>query len=112
MKVHEIRPIVEHGTVFDLYSLSRIRDCTGCYCLTNAGRDILYIGQAFSVQQRLLQHFDSDKREALTPQGRVSQVWWRETSTAELNALERGWQEMYRLLNGKLPPLNAISAPI
>lgn len=112
MKVSEIIPRVEHSAPFNLYTLNRLVDCSGCYCLANAGGDILYAGQAVSVQQRLIQHFDSSKREALTIYGRVSMVWWRAEPVVSLSALERGWLESIRLRDGELPPLNRVSAPV
>lgn len=112
MKVDELRPPPEHNTPFELYYLRRIADCSGCYCLTNAGGDILYLGQAVSVRQRLIQHFDSDKRSTLTVNGRVSRALWRSEAPKSLNALERGWIESVRLRDGCLPPLNHIGAPI
>ena len=112
MKVSDIFPRVQQYTEFDLYSLNRIADCAGCYCLTNAGGEILYVGQAVSVRQRLVQHFDSEKREALTIHGRVSRAWWRPELPVKLDALERGWLEAIRLRDGQLPSLNRISAPI
>lgn len=112
MKVGDLIPPVEHETPFELYALGRLSDCSGCYCLTNASGEILYAGQALSVQQRLIQHFDSTKRSALTTYGRISKVWWRAEPAVSLNALERGWLETIRLRDGKLPPLNRASAPI
>ncbi len=112
MRVAEIVPVVEHSVRFELYSLRRIIDCSGCYCLTNAVGDVLYVGQAVSVQRRLIQHFDSDKRSAPTLLGRVSRAWWRATAQAKLNGLERGWLEAIRLEDGCLPPLNRASPPI
>jgi excinuclease UvrABC nuclease subunit len=112
VKVREITPPVEHSTSFELYALDRLTDCSGCYCLTNASGDILYVGQAISVQRRLIQHFDSAKKEALTIYGRISRVWWRAEQDISLNALERGWLESIRLRDGDLPPLNRVGAPI
>jgi excinuclease UvrABC nuclease subunit len=112
VKVFEIHPPVEHSAPFELYALNRLADCSGCYCLTNATGDILYAGQAASVQQRLIQHFNSNKKEALTNYGRISRVWWRPEPTISLNALERGWLESVWLRDGKLPPLNRASGPI
>lgn len=112
MKVSEITPPVEHSASFELYALNRLIDCSGCYCLTNASGDILYAGQALSVQQRLIQHFNSTKRQAVTIYGRISRVWWRPESVVSLNALERGWLESVRLRDGELPPLNRASGPI
>jgi len=112
VKVSDIIPPVEHSAPFDLYALNRLSDCSGCYCLTNAGCDILYVGQAVSVRQRLIQHFNSVKRETLTVCGRVSVVWWRAEPSVSLSALERGWLESIRLREGDLPPLNRVSAPL
>lgn len=112
MKIGDLSPAAEQHTGFDLYALNRIADTMGCYCLTNAGGDILYVGQATSIRQRLVQHFDSDKRTALTLHGRISLVWWRAETPARLSALERGWLESIRLRDGALPPLNRVSAPI
>jgi excinuclease UvrABC nuclease subunit len=111
VNVSQIFPSVQHCTAFDLYALNRLRDCRGCYCLTNAGGDILYVGQAVSVQQRAIQHFISPKKEALTIYGRISRVWWRAAPAFSLNALERGWLEAIQLRDGVLPPLNRVSAP-
>lgn len=111
MRVGEIFPPVEAHTTFDLYSLRRIADCAGCYCLTNAGGDILYVGQALSVRQRLIQHFDSEKRAVLTSHGRVSRAHWRAEMPVKLDALERGWIEAIRLRDGQIPLLNRISGP-
>ncbi len=111
MKITDVFPAPDQQTAFELYSLSRMTDCKGCYCLTNAGGDILYIGQSISIRQRLIQHFDSEKRAVLTIHGRVSRVWWRTELPSKLDALERGWLETVRLRDGRLPPLNKISAP-
>jgi hypothetical protein len=93
---------------FDLYALSRFRDDTGCYCLCNAGGEILYIGRAESLQRRLVQHFRSGKQNAETQNGRVSVVFWRSCAREKLNSLERGWLEAYSLAKGALPPLNKV----
>ncbi len=112
MNVSEIHPPVERSALFELYALNRLIDCSGCYCLTNASGEILYAGQATSVRQRVIQHFNSPKREAMTIYGRVSRVWWRAEPTISLNALERGWLESIRLRDGELPPLNRLSGPV
>ena len=112
MKVNEMDPPVEQSALFELYALNRLTDCSGCYCLTNASGDILYAGQAASVQQRVIQHFNSPKKEAMTIYGRISRVWWRPEPSISLSALERGWLESILLRDGKLPPLNRISGPV
>lgn len=111
MNVRDMIPPAVHEAEFDLYRLTRIADCAGCYCLTNAGGDILYVGQAISVRQRLVQHFGSEKRTAMTALGLVSRAWWRSESQHKLCALERGWLEAIRLRDGQFPSLNRVSAP-
>lgn len=111
MKVVDLVPPVVDQVAFDLYAIKRISDCSGCYVLTNAGGDIVYIGQAVSVLRRVADHFDSSKRVALTVYGRVSMVYWRPEDSTKLSGLERGWVEAVRLREGVLPPLNLVSAP-
>jgi len=112
VKIANLVPEVENKAPFDLYALNRITESSGCYCLTNATGDILYAGQAKSIRQRLIQHFDSSKRTDLTSYGRVSIAWWRVEAEPKLSWLERGWLEWIRLKDGELPPLNRVSAPL
>jgi hypothetical protein len=109
LKVREIVPTVEHTVAFELYALGRISDGSGCYCLANAGGDIIYIGQAVELRRRLIEHFESDKRTAWTEYGRISVVWWRGEETIRLDALERGWINAAVLRDGRLPPLNRVT---
>jgi predicted GIY-YIG superfamily endonuclease len=103
-----LHPPVQDKVQFDLYRLLRIQDDAGCYCLCNASGEILYIGRAVALRTRLVQHFNSMKRSAETPQGRISVVFWRCYRRDKLNALERGWIESYSLNEGTLPPLNKV----
>lgn len=112
MNVREIAPPVERSTLFEPYAINRVVDCSGCYCLTNASGDILYAGQAASVRHRVIQHFNSTKKNTMTIYGRISLVWWRQAPANSLSALERGWLELIRLRDGNLPPLNRVSGPV
>jgi predicted GIY-YIG superfamily endonuclease len=111
MNVARLRPRPLHQAVFDLFTLERTPDSVGCYSLTNASGDILYIGQAVSVRRRLIQHFDGDKRAASTRYGRVSLAYWIDVEAIALSAVERGWIDSVRLFDGELPPLNRIGGP-
>lgn len=111
MNVRSLKPEPKASVSFELYSLARVPAVAACYCLTNASGEVLYVGQAVSLRQRLVQHFDSEKRHAVTPNGRVSLAWWHEADEIVLSRLERGWIESARLADGHLPPLNKISAP-
>lgn len=103
---------MDQTSAFDLYALGLVVKASGCYCLTNASGDVLYIGQAVNLRRRLMQHFDSDKRGALTEYGRISVVWWRLEVAIRLDALERGWINAAMLSDGQLPPLNRVTGHI
>lgn len=111
MNIRSLKPVPKDSVGFDLYALARTPEIPACYCLTNASGEILYVGQAASLRQRVVQHFSSEKREAKTSNGRVSLVWWLHTEVLGLSRLERGWMESVRLIDGQLPPLNRVSAP-
>ncbi len=101
MNVGELIPAVQHRLAFELSVLRRLRDASGCYCLTNASGTVLYVGQAVSVRRRLVQHFARPKRRQLTSQGRISQVAWRPAEPLHLDRLERGWIAAVTLRNDR-----------
>jgi excinuclease UvrABC nuclease subunit len=81
--------------------------------MTNAGGEIVYIGQAKSLRQRVLQHFERGRHREETTYGRASLLRFLNINDAEqLNALERGWLNQCVLADGNLPPLNLVEGPI
>jgi excinuclease UvrABC nuclease subunit len=86
---------------------------SGCYALTNASGDILYIGQAVCIRSRLLQHLDAGRNREATIRGRASFVSTLVLEDAvQLNAYERGWINQCELADGCLPPLNKVHGPL
>jgi hypothetical protein len=84
----------------------------GCYVLTNASGDVLYIGQAVEIRGRLEQHVESGKHRILTRYGYATVAWWSEVRAwTGLSPLERGWLQLCELADGERPPLNLIDAP-
>jgi hypothetical protein len=78
--------------------------------LTNAGGDILYIGQALHLSTRLVQHLDAGRQREITIWGTASLVSVLALDdAAQLNAHERGWINQCELTDGHLPPLNKVS---
>jgi excinuclease UvrABC nuclease subunit len=85
----------------------------GCYVLTNAVGEVIYLGQATSLRDRLLTHFGSGRHREPSSYGCISLVSiLRLDNPAQLNAHERGWLQQCVLLDGVLPPLNKVAAPI
>jgi hypothetical protein len=113
LKVDELRPRPASPLEFSYATIKYCTEESGCYALTNASHDILYVGQAISLRQRLLQHLDAHRHNVLTPFGRPSLVWVLSVpASSALSAHERGWLNQCELADGGLPPLNKVHAPV
>ena len=113
MKITDLTPSPETPAPFEYRIVRAIRIAPGCYVLSNAGGDILYIGQALCIRSRLLQHLDSGRQREMTDFGTASfvSVLTLENSF-QLNAYERGWINQCELADGRLPPLNRVHGPL
>jgi hypothetical protein len=113
LKVAALVPVPTFIGAFDYLTAARLPDAPGCYVLTNAGSDIIYLGQAVSLRSRLLQHVDTGRHRELTSYGRASLLSILQIEDPlRLNAHERGWLNQCLLCDGTLPPLNKVEAPI
>lgn len=113
MKVSALVPAPTIIGAFDYVTAARLPETPGCYVLANAGFDIIYLGQAGSLKNRVLQHLDAGRHRELTPYGRASLLSVLEIGDPiKLSAYERGWLNQCELCDGVLPPLNKIQAPI
>ena len=93
--------------------MARLPDAPGCYVLTNAGADIIYLGQAVSLKNRVHQHLESGRHRQMTYFGRASLLCVLAIEDpVKLSPHERGWLNQCLLADGKLPPLNKMEAPI
>lgn len=112
MKVELLVPPPGSANAFDYSTLRSIPNSPGCYALINAGRDIIYIGQATSLRHRLQQHLDTGRHHRITVFGRATMVCVLPIErVSQLNAHERGWLNQCELTDGSLPPLNKVHAP-
>lgn len=113
MKVAALVPAPTLVGAFDYHTAATLLDVPGCYVLTNAGFDIIYLGQAVSLRNRVLQHLDAGRHREMTAFGRASLLSILEIPDAvTLSAHERGWLNQCELCDGTLPPLNKIHAPL
>jgi hypothetical protein len=113
LKIARLSPAPGISIAFDYVTVRAIAPGPGCYVLTNAGGDIVYIGQAVSLRTRLLQHLNAGRHLELTPYGRASLVAVVAISSPlYLNAHERGWIDQCELADGFLPPLNKVHGPL
>jgi excinuclease UvrABC nuclease subunit len=113
VKISALMPQAGSSFPFEFRHLRGMPDAPGCYALAIARNDILYIGQATSLQRRLIQHWDAGRHKLATSYGRISKVSVIEIPDAgTLNAFERGWINQCELFDGAMPPLNKVGAPV
>lgn len=113
MKVTALVPSPTFIGAFDYHTAASLPDAPGCYALTNASSDIIYLGQAVSLKSRIMQHLDGGRHRQLTSLGRASLLSVLQIATPlALSAHERGWLNQCELCEGTLPPLNTIHAPL
>ena len=113
MRITLLNPAPSNPVPFDYAAVQLLPDLPGCYVLANAAGDVIYIGQAVSLPNRLLQHLDSGRHRELTKYGRASFVCVLTIErVVTLSAHERGWLNQCELADGELPPLNKVHGPI
>lgn len=113
MKVEALQPRPLIRQVFSLAAAKHVPPRPGCYVLATYDGSILYIGLASKLSARIKNHLDSVAKTAATESGRAHWFWYLECkSEAEINRLERGWQNQHELCEGRLPVLNSIHSPV
>ena len=86
-----------------------ITDGYGCYALTSAVDQVLYLGLASNLRRRFGQHLDDVQKTALTPLGVAIKFFWIETKHIE--RIERTWMNIHIEHEGRLPLLNTNYSP-
>ncbi len=113
MRLELLRPRPAISARFEFRYVNSLPDLAGCYALSTASDEILYVGQARSLRKRLLQHWEDGRHNIATLHGRISTVSVVVlTDDKALNAYERGWINQCELADGQRPVLNKISAPV
>jgi len=113
LKITALNPPPGASVPFEYRTVCAVGVDPGCYVLANASGDILYIGQAVCLRNRLLQHLDAGRHREMTPRGRASLVSILTLDDSiRLNAFERGWINQCELADGCLPPLNKVRGPL
>lgn len=111
MLVSSLTPKPENKIEFDFSHLKRSPNESGCYVITNYDGFILYIGQAKNIHNRLDNHLNDSEKRGPTPHGKAFWFYYLLCPEIELDALERGWVNEYRLKHGELPYFNKINPP-
>lgn len=112
MKVSSlIPPPRARGVLFDYSQLHLVPDSSGCYVLSNHQEDVLYIGQAISLRNRIGQHLKSPDKTAVTRLGAAFWVHYLEAEEFQLDSIESGWNQLHQNLEGIRPIHNKINPP-
>lgn len=106
MKVSQLYPIPYHKVRFDRAEIWQVPKDIGCYVLSDIHENILYIGQAVSLKNRVATHLgDLTKIRAFWLHYYLLENQYR------LNWLERGWSSQYENAMGRLPSMNRVNPP-
>lgn len=108
MKIEKLDDTPTERVAFKLRSARKVPNVSGCYILTSAYRDILYIGRAVNIHRRLLGHLDNKLKT--NPTSCPPPRYFYYLSTDEIEKLEDKWLRIYQAKEGLLPPLNKIQA--
>jgi len=112
MKVSELQPQPIKNILFQRDQYLLVPELSGCYVLTNNNNDILYIGQTVNFNQRFQQHLDNPEKTQPTKEGLAWKFWYIEYDSKKLSFLENSWLQEFQRIEGHLPILNKVQAPI
>jgi len=113
MKITELIPVVINKTDFRLSKVKFLPEIFGCYVITNYYGDILYIGQTNNLRTRINTHLNDIHKTQNTELGKAFYLYYNVVGKEiHLSKLERGWLNHFELVEGKLPLLNSVRAPV
>jgi excinuclease UvrABC nuclease subunit len=112
MKVAVLQPTPIKNVLFQRDQYLLVPESSGCYVLTNPENEILYIGQAIRFNQRFQQHLDNPEKTQPTKNGIAWRFWFLEYDSKNLSFLENSWLQEFQQIEGRLPVLNKVQAPI
>lgn len=110
MKVDDLVPAPTSRENFRRNRQIFIPTSSGCYALTTFQGEVLYVGLTKSLRRRQGEHLDDPSKTAVTEKGRATFFYWYECENVE--QVERTWQNMCLIQDGRLPILNSLSSPV
>jgi len=112
MNVSELVPTPQKRVEFHMRGRKQVPATSGCYVLSTFNGTILYVGLAKSLNSRFFQHRESKGKRDETEIGRATWFYFIESVEAELNRIERSWQQQHVAMHGCLPILNKVESPM
>ncbi len=113
MRVEQLSPKTNDRTRFAWSHHVTVPDKLGCYALVTYNGDVLYVGLATkSVRNRMGDHLDTEGKRRGTEFGVPFWFDYLIDDPAKVAAIERGWMNQSRLLDGQMPALNKAYSPL
>jgi hypothetical protein len=112
MKVERLVPAPDQQTRFAWSHHVTVPNEPGCYALVTYHGDVLYVGLATNIRNRMGTHLDTpSKREGRGP-GVPFWFYYIVRPPLGIGPVERGWMNQAILEDGEMPPLNRIYSPL
>ena len=87
-----------------------IPQASGCYVISNAWDDILYIGLSNNLRNRFEQHLDNPGKVNPTQAGVAFWFHFLIYDKKKIRKLENSWLQQFQVNEGVLPILNSIQS--
>ena len=111
MKTTQMQPLLNRKIAFKRSEYQKIPTVAGCYVLSTFQDDVLYIGQAVSLNRRFLEHLDNPEKTHPTAEGKAFWFHFLEYDTDKIGVLENTWLQTFEMTEGRLPILNKVHSP-
>lgn len=113
MQAEQLIPKPLHRTRFAWSHHITVPDNSGCYALVTFGETVLYVGLATkSIRTRMGSHLDTEEKRRGSDLGVPFWFFYVTGDPTKVAAIERGWLNQAKLIDGTMPPLNKIGSPL
>jgi GIY-YIG catalytic domain len=110
MNISHLVPQPSHHEAFRRNRERFVPDRPGCYVLTTFDNEVLYVGLAASLRQRMSCHLDDPVKRRGTKLGRA--IWFHWIESTNIQKIERTWMNIHIQQEGFLPVLNTVYSPV
>ena len=112
MNVNELIPKPAFKVQFKLSHYIFIPKEAGCYILTTADNEIIYVGMSDNLFYRFQQHLNNAEKTNPNHGGTAFWFYYKIYDSKDLPMLERAWINQFVMNHGKFLALNKINSPV
>jgi len=85
---------------------------SGCYAFSNHEAEVIYVGQASRLRDRMANHRKDPEKTAMTKLGKAFWFYYLASPWSSLDKIERGWHQQHEDAEGCKPILNKVRPPV